>query len=174
VAGVAACRDSEVLALFLRFIQHAVSVGPSKHRVAFSGRPSRRRALLDDIFIGREFILPKLPGPRGKLLGRLHLILASEPAFWVGISPCYSVDWTVTFDRRVRYFKGIRDLDDYWACRYKLWEAPDEAPYPVVAAGTSLDEAIRLQLLRDHPDLLADILLVLQQHPVIPQAAGVM
>jgi len=190
VAGVAACRDTEtILALFIRFILYVVSKESYRVPSSFNTYISRRNSRADYLVSGAEFIkgqlyLPRLPSRRGKLLQRLHLILASEPALWVDISgynrdypvdisghngyiylgdiPDYNRDysyWVVRFDRRIRYFKGIQSLDDYWACRFKPWEAPDEIPYPVVAASNAPDQASRLQLLYDHPDLLADVLL---------------
>ena len=154
VAGVAGCRDTEkILALFLQFIQHAVALGTSF-------RNSGAGYLISDAkFIRYDPTLPKRPRRRDELLQQLHLILASEPGLWVHISGYDRGDWEVTFGRHIRYFKGIRNLDDYWACRFKPWESSDQVPYPVVAASNTRDQASRPQLLRDHPDLLADVLL---------------
>jgi hypothetical protein len=165
-AGVAACRDTELtLNLFLRFIRFAVSkesVLPSILSAYLSadifGMDSYYRVSSTE-FIRRESSLPMLPGRRGKLLRRLHLMLASEPAFWVNISYFSGDHWVAAFDRSIRYFKNIQTLDDYWAHRFKPWEAPGEIPYPVVAAGYAPDQASRPQLLCDHPDLLGDVLL---------------
>lgn len=173
VAGVAACRDTEkILLLFLRFIQHVIYL-ELNWRVSNPGigdvfdstfgtsfRNSGTRYLTSDAqFIRYDPTFPKLSRQRGELLSRLHLILASEPGLWVKITGYYRGDWKVTFDRRIRYFKGIRNLDDYWACRFKPWESSDRIPYPVVPGSSTLDQGRQLQLLRDHPDLLADVLL---------------
>ena len=163
VAGLAACRDTEmILTLFIRFILHVVAKErhSSIHRTYISRRDSPEDYQVSAAeFIEGKFFLSRLPGRRGKLLWQLHLILASEPALLVDISDYRSGYWVATFDRRIRYFRGIQNLDDYWARRFKPWEAPDEIPYPVVAGSNAPDQASRLQLLYDHPDLLADVLL---------------
>ena len=180
VAGVAACRDTEkILSLFLQFIQHAVSSQLQlSSNTGLKRRSSYRYAggasnifrtqpgsfLVGHSTSGDDFIrscptLPKRPWKKDKLLRQLHLILASEPGLWRYISGYHHGDWQLAFDRRILYFEDIRDLNDYWACRFKPWESSGQVPYPVVAASDSRDEACRPQLLRDHPDLLADVLL---------------
>jgi hypothetical protein len=72
--------------------------------------------------------LPARQGLRYKLLGQLQLLLASEPELWID-PPYHERDnWNVTFDRRILYFRDIRDLDDYWERRVKPWETPDGVP----------------------------------------------
>lgn len=164
VAGVAACRDTEMtLALFLEFIHLAVLKLSDGILVFDALMPTRRPRVDNQIgsidFIRHESRLPWLSTRRDKLLQQLHLLLASEPSLWVHVSGYNHGDWAVTFDRRIRYFKDVRSLDEYWACRFKPWENPREVPYPVLAASNDPDQASRLQLLYDHPDLLADIFL---------------
>jgi hypothetical protein len=166
VAGVAACHDTEMtLALFLAFIHYAVLKTSDGILVFDNFMPSKKTQVNYQMgsfdFIRRESRLPWLSARRDKLLQQLHLLLASEPSLWVEVSDYnYNYgDWIVTFDRRIRYFKDARTLDEYWACRFKPWETPGEVPYPVLAANKAPDQASRLQLLYDHPDLLADILL---------------
>jgi hypothetical protein len=169
VAAIAACRDTEmILTLFVHFIQYAVTA-------ADRWNPSDIDALLDSaLFCNRSRSayeisvanfandtsgMPRPSRRRGGLLQQLHLIIASEPVFWVSLSGRHLGDWTVKFDRHIRYFRDIRSLDDYWARRFKPWEGSDPVPYPVVAASKTPDQASRPQLLREFPDLLADVLL---------------
>jgi hypothetical protein len=166
VAGVAACRNTEkILTLFLRFIQHVV-VAEKNWRPSSSDIYSQLFSNLrsgypvsNAKFIWNDPTLPRLHSRKARVLQRLHLILVSEPGLWIHMSGYDHGDWKVTFDRRIRYFKGIRSLDDYWASRFKPWESSDPVPYPVVAASKTRDQASRPQLLCDHPDLLADVLL---------------
>jgi hypothetical protein len=169
VAGVAACMGTEkVLTLFVRFIQHAVTNEiyrrPFARNIYSSGRGSpdgseRRNEISATGFLRREQALPKFQGRKDRLLHQLRLVITAELALWEGISEFRLGDFTVTLDRRIRYFTDVQNLDDYWARRFKPWESSDFVPYPVAAASGTFDPDGRVRLLRNHPDLLAQFLL---------------
>jgi len=164
VAGVAACQDTKLLVrLFVRFIQHAVPIEASWRQQGIAlpllGRPQADFPRSDAMFIYRDFVLPRLSSQRDMLLGRLHLMLASEPGLWVDISPYGCGNWTVTIDRRIRYFTGIQNLSDYWARCFKPWEVPGQLMYPVMATRTGSVQAGPPRVLNDRPGLLDDVLL---------------
>ena len=169
IAGIAACSDTEeTLALFLAFIQRMIA-----YESMFWGNGSSSRSQDKPAMTFKSFLADiawsdeksfrgysSRPRRREELVSRLHLILASEPIPWVNLSECYKGNWLVQFDRRIRYFKDVRNLDDYWESRFKPWVSADPVPYPVVAASPTPDQVSRPGILRGNPDILADYLLL--------------
>jgi hypothetical protein len=164
VAGIAACRDTEeTLTLFLRFVQHLVG---QEKMLWGDGSFSRDQTELGTSFkLFRAYnardssAMPRRPLSRTGIVPQLYLILASEPMPWVDLSKYYQGNWWVKFDRRIRYFKNIRNLNDYWESRFKPWEFPGQVPYPAVTVCPVPDQVSRPGILRGNPDLLADLLL---------------
>jgi hypothetical protein len=66
--------------------------------------------------------------------------------------------WRVTFNRQIRPFRTVADLDGYWALRYKSWEISS-----VVSTATPpqepTDDDVHIELLSAHPQILGDALL---------------
>ena len=80
-------------------------------------------SLTSDEFAARARHLPA--GGRGHLLRLVFLILRVEPIWgWTGLGgPAADSQWIVSFDRRIRVFRGVVTIDEYWDRRPKPWEA---------------------------------------------------
>jgi DNA-binding PadR family transcriptional regulator len=156
VAGAATCRNSqEVLAIFLDFIRVATTT--EREWIPPSDDPDASPALTDQEYAKQARDLPA--AGRSDLLRMLFQLVKSEPCGWGGLGgPDAEGHWTVTLDRRVRSFRGLADLDDYWSRRHKSWEPAQPEPAAAPAKPASADP--RLMLLEAHLNILGPVLLV--------------
>lgn len=135
VAGAAACAESaDTLDAFVQFVRKAAELqrfwAPSTHTRQETPSLTKADALQ----------LLEVPGGLSEgLLTRLYLLLSGEP--WGGAGSGSNEPegtWIVYFDRRVRAFRDVVDLEDYWERRYRPpeWEA-ELTPAPEPAAQTA-------------------------------------
>lgn len=128
VAGAAVFQDTlaqEALLIFLDFLR--VATGVQKGWQPPTGNPGARPSLTDTEYVNQAKGLPA--AGRRDLLQLLFLLLRNETSIWSGLSgPDAEGHWQVTFDRRIRAFRGVTDLDDYWDRRHKPWESHPESP----------------------------------------------
>ena len=181
VAG-AACQAyaaQETLSIFLDFLRVATDVQngccppadnrdakPSLTDTEYPGIPQAlpgskmadaKPSLTDTEYVRHARGLPA--AGRRDLLLLLFLLLRNETSVWSSLhGPDIEGHWQVTFDRRIRAFRGVTDLDDYWTRRHKPWETRPEPPAPASQEATGGDEA-RRALLSASPGVLADALL---------------
>ncbi len=148
VAGVAACPGgSEILSVFVEFIQMAVAV--EKAWLPPPDDPATLPTLTAADFAAGSLTLPS--ADQGQLLRLLFLIIKAERSGWAGLSSDQGTgQWAVSLSRSIRDFADVRDIDDYWSRRPKPWEsgppAPGPAPRDADGAGPRIDGASGLQL----------------------------
>jgi hypothetical protein len=165
VAGVAACPNtSELLTMFVEFIQMATSV--EKGWQPPPSQPDAKPSLSDTEFASRARMLPA--AGRDHLLQLLLLILQTERGSWAGFTADPKTGhWAACFNREIRVFRNVTDIDDYWSRRFKPWENRSNASAPA-AASASPSPPNEAELLGTHPELLADVLLQLIYDAVQP------
>jgi hypothetical protein len=90
----------------------------------------------------------------------LFLILQAERGGWAGPSADPKTGhWAVSFNREIRAFRQVADIDDYWSRRFKPWKAARSTPTPAGSANVSSSSKIWADLLSANPAVLADVLL---------------
>jgi hypothetical protein len=152
VAGAAACSGSaETLDVMVAFIRHAAQI--HRNWTPPDEEPALLPSLTQDQF-AQQLELPEQG--RAELCARVGLFLQDEPwgrASWN--QPQRGGPWTVSFDRDIKPFRGVVDIEDYWQRRYKPpeWQAEQE-PAPDTDAKAADEKAVRL-----HPDVLPGFLL---------------
>lgn len=156
VAGAAACEGTqEVLAIFLDFIR--VATGVEKGWQPPPDTPEVQPSLTDQEYARQARELPA--AGRQHLLHLLFLLIHSEPSVWMSTGgPDAEGHWRVTFNRRIRPFRNVTDLGEYWARRYKSWESTPEVPIAAPAQESAAEDAHRV-LLSAHPEVLAATML---------------
>jgi len=158
VAGVAACPDTlarETLEIFLDFLRVATSIQKGWQPPA--DNPDARPSLTDADYVREATVVPA--AGRRDLLQLLFLLLHNETSAWSGLAgPDAEGHWRVTLDRRIRAFRGVTDLNEYWTRRHKPWESRSDPTTPAPREATRDDEA-RLAVLSANPEVLADALL---------------
>lgn len=146
-AGVAAVdATGEDVALFLALVALAVELESDRP-------PGGPAPTLDAASAERRLRLPA--AGRAELLARAGSVLATEPWGWSGHSPADSDrSWSFTFDRRVRRFRGVAALEDYWNLAHPEPSPPVGLPASIVLPHRSADgEHAWLLLL--HPSVAA-------------------
>lgn len=156
VAGAAACAGAEQpLAIFLDFIR--VATGVERGWQPPPDNPEATPGLTDQEYAREAQRLPAAGRPH--LLRLLFLLIHSEPSLWMSTTgPDDEGHWHATFDRRIRPFRNVTDLDAYWALRYKSWEPPAETPAATPAREPAAEDAQRA-LLSAHSEVLSGVLL---------------
>lgn len=134
IAGVAACQNtSEILSVFVEFIQMATST--EKGWQSPTDQPDAQPSLTDVEFAAKARTLPA--AGRDRLLQMLFLIFQTERNGWAGCTADPSTGhWTIFFNREIRAFRNVRDIDDYWSRRSKPWEAGRTASTPAAPSVT--------------------------------------
>ena len=122
VAGAAACSESgDTLDAFVQFVRKAAEL----QRLWAPSTPTRNET--PSLTKAEAATFLEVPGGLSeRLLTRLYLLLNGEP--WGGAgggSNEAEGTWIVNFDRRVRAFRDVVDLEDYWERRYRPqeWDA---------------------------------------------------
>ena len=153
VAGIAACENSdEMLSLFLDYLRQATKV--QKAWQPPPGDPSALPSLSDEDYARNSTALPA--ENREKLLPLLAHLLIAEPCKWRSFSgPDPEGHWTATFDRDVRTFRELADLDDYWGRRHRSWDEQPEAETTTQGQRQPNPEAQTATLLSASPNTLA-------------------
>jgi hypothetical protein len=134
VAGVAACRNTdELLTVFVEFIQMATSI--EKGWQPPPGQTDAMPSLTDAEFALHARTLPA--ARREHLLRLLFLLLQAERGGCAGFTVAPAVGhWAATFNREIRVFRNVADMDDYWSRRFKPWESWTDSPAPDPLAST--------------------------------------
>jgi hypothetical protein len=143
VAGVAACRDtSEALSIFLQLVQIAAAT-----EKGWEPPPGAQDGAAPTLTTAQFAVqAPNLPAAgRQHLLQLVFLMLKPETSVgWTGLGgPDANGQWTITLDRRIRAFRGVQSIDDYWSRRYKPWEAQRPTPATTLPFSTGLTAAAR-------------------------------
>lgn len=126
IAGMACCSQAqEDLQIFVSAIRHAVDL----ERVLEPGDPP---AKLTSAAIAQAVPLPA--AGRSDSIARLGVVLGVDAWGWT-VGGSHEGTWEYTFDRRVRRFRGVTSVEDYWAAAHP---EPIPARAPLSA---SFDEA---------------------------------
>ena len=130
VAGVAACRNTdELLMVFIEFVQMATGI--EKGWQPPVGQPDAMPGLTDAEFALHARTLPA--AGREHLLQLLFLMLQAERGGWAGFTASPTAGhWAAIFNREIRVFRNVSDIDDYWSRRFKPWEGQDNSPAPAI------------------------------------------
>jgi TIR domain-containing protein len=142
VAGVAACHNTkEILSIFLQLTQ--IAVFTEKGWEPPPGAPEGAAALTTAEFAAQASHLPAAGRPH--LMQLVFLMLKAEPSWgWTGLSgPDADGQWTITIDRRIRAFRGVQTIDDYWSRRFKPWETQRPIPTGTLPIRTGLPGGVR-------------------------------
>jgi hypothetical protein len=129
VGGAAACEGTqETLSAFLDFIRVATSVEESWRPPPEN--PEAPPCLTDQEYACEARGLPT--AGRQQLLRLLFLLIHSELSAYLGTGgPDAEGHWRVTFNRHIRPFKNVTDLNEYWALRHQSLEpSPGVRPQP--------------------------------------------
>jgi hypothetical protein len=134
VAGAAACDGAqETLSVFLDFIR--VATGVEKGWEPPPDSPDATPSLTDQEYVSQAHGLPA--AGRVLLLQLLFELLHTESSVWTGLNgPDADGHWQASFNRRIRVYRNVTDLDAYWTRRYKSWE-PDPEPQTRAASQTA-------------------------------------
>jgi hypothetical protein len=120
IAGASACSGSqEDVKYFIEVVRLAAELERS-----WPGRPSEET---DEPILKPGDVVQRVQFPaagRDALLTRLGLLLAVEPWGWQQSASAGSPDWRFVVSRRVRPFRGIRNLEQYWSIRTRQTEQP--------------------------------------------------
>lgn len=104
VAGLAAC-DAEDVGIFLQLLHLATEMEAE--------RRADQPATLRRSDASERAHLPA--AGRNELLTRASWVLEAEPWGWTMFNqPSESGDWSFTLDRRVRRFRDVSTIEDYW------------------------------------------------------------
>jgi hypothetical protein len=132
VAGAAVCSNSATtLKAFVQFVRKAAEI--QKFWAPTTPTDNQSPSLTS---AEAAAFLDIPDGMASVALAQLYLLLDAEP--WGGFSSGANEaegTWSVYFDRRVRPFRDVVDLEDYWERRYRPeeWDA-ELAPNPEVSA----------------------------------------
>jgi hypothetical protein len=123
IAGVAACAGSkEDVDCFLKVVLYAAEVEKDWLGTAADEEVD---PILKASEVRRHVALPA--AGRDELLRRLAHLLAVEPWGWRAAS-MNEAAWQFTISRDVRRFRGVRNLDEYWAIRVRHTERAGSSP----------------------------------------------
>ena len=138
VAGGAGCSGAEVtLSLFLDFIRLAVKT--EEEWIPTTDDPSKLPTLTDLDLARLSGFAQLSDSDQARQTRLVPLYLQSENWGWSGFGTGDQGHWQVTFDRRVRGFRGVTDLEDYWSRRPKPWPEPAEPTAQTVIEDASAD-----------------------------------
>lgn len=115
VAGAANCTDTgPALRMFLSMVQTTVTVEPKWRPADPSMQPQLTRGTLPPVD-GHEPGL--LPGLKAEYFAAA--LAVREPCFRGGSINAELLDWSLSFDRTIRPYAGVRLLYEYWGVREK-------------------------------------------------------
>ncbi|MFF1844523.1 TIGR02391 family protein [Streptomyces sp. NPDC058217] len=113
VAGAANCRDAgPALDLFLAMVRTAASLEPTWRPADPFMQPRLTRGSLPPVD-GHEPAY--LPGMKAEYFAAA--LAMREPCFRGGSINAELLDWSLSFDRTIRPYAGVRGLDQYWSIR---------------------------------------------------------
>lgn len=127
VAGAANCTNSgPALGVFLTMVRTAATLEPTWRHVHPGVQPQLMRGSLPT---GHE---PKyLPGMKAEFFAAA--LAMREPCFRGGSINAELLDWTLSFDRTIRPYAVVRQLDQYWSIREQelgpMRAAEDRQPF---------------------------------------------
>jgi hypothetical protein len=157
VAGAATCRGAEeTLKIFLDFIRVATSI--EQGWLPRPDQPDAVPTLTDAEYVSQSRALPAAGRPY--LLQLLFQLIKTETSVWDGLhGPDDEGHWQVSFGRKIRTFRSVNNLDEYWNKRYKSWEPavePSASPQPNLMMD---DQAAQDVVLNANPAVLDAFLL---------------